>query len=172
MDIIVKATKITDIIKSGKSRFSIIFPNKEGFYSVNFTKQNFGYEVNFSKHDVKEKAVFASVKNDTTIYFKVYAFTLDDLSTVRKLKDFKDINETELDALATVYQKCIDRNIRLIKGNRTFGIAIDGLESYGTIEGRELIIKSLVELKYNPLIGANDPDLFFEKLKPKLRHKR
>lgn len=54
-----------------------------------------------------------------------------------------------------------------MEGNKTFGIAIDGLESYGIIEGRELIIKSLIELKYNPLIGSIDPDLIFEKLKPK-----
>jgi hypothetical protein len=171
-DIIIKATKITDIIKSGDSRYSIIFPNKEGFYSINFTKRDYGYEMNFSKYDVKKKLVSASVKKDTTTYFKLYVFTLVDLSNVRKLNDFTDINETEVEALATVYQNCIDKNIKLIKGNKTFGVAIDGLESYGTIEGREFIIKSLIELKYNPLIGANDPDLIFEKLKPKLRPKR
>lgn len=57
-DIIVKATKITDIIEFGESRFSIIFPNKEGFYSANFTKRGFGYEMNFSKYDVEKKKVF------------------------------------------------------------------------------------------------------------------
>jgi hypothetical protein len=116
--------------------------------------------------------VSTSVKKDTTAYFKLYAFTLDDLDNVKKLKDFNDINETELEALATVYQNCIDKSVKLIEGNKTFGIAIDGLESYGTIEGREVIIKSLIELKYNPLIGANGPDLVFEKLKPRLKSKR
>lgn len=168
-DIIIKATKITNIIKSGTSRFSIIFPDKEGFYSANFSRQKFGYEVNLSKHDVKEKVVSASVKMDTTSYFKLYAFTLGDLSKIRKFKTFDGTNETGLEALAAVYQNCIDRNGKLIKGNKTFGIAIDGLESSGIIEGRELIIKSLIELKYNPLIGAYDPDLIFDKLRPKLR---
>jgi hypothetical protein len=171
-DRIIKATKITDIIESGDSRYSVIFPNKEGFYSVNFTKREYGYEMNFARYDVKKKLVSASVKKDTTTYFTLYSFTLDDLSNVRKLKNFADINETEVEALATVYQNCIDKNIKLIEGNKTFGIAIDGSDSYGTIEGREFIIKSLIELKYNPLIGASDPDMIFEKLRPKLRQER
>jgi len=171
-DVVIEATKITDIIRSGKSRFSIIFPSKGGFYSANFTRQSFGYEMNLSKHNVKKKAVSASVKMDTTTYFKLYAFTLGDMSKIRKLKTFDEINETELEALASVYQKYIDENIGLIKGNKTFGIAIDGLKSSGIFEGRELIIKSLIELNYNPLIGENEPDMIFEKLKPKLRPKR
>jgi hypothetical protein len=171
-DILIKATKITDIIESGKSRFSIIFPNKEGFYSANFIKCDFGYEMNFSRHQVKKKAVIASVKRDTAVYFKLYAFTLDDLSNLKKLKDFNDIDEAESDALATVYQNCIDKNVKLMEGNKTFGIAFDGLESYGIVEGRELIIKSLIEQKYNPLIAPNDFDLIYEKLKPRLKPKR
>lgn len=35
-----------------------------------------------------------------------------------------------------------------MKRNRTFVIAFDGLESYWIVERRELIIKSLIELKY------------------------
>lgn len=170
-DRIIKATKITDIVESGDSKYSVIFPNKEGFYAVNFTKRDYGYEMNFSRYDVKKKMISAAVKKDTTTYFKLYAFTLDDLSNVRKLKDFADINETEVEALATVYQNCIDKNIKLIEGNKTFGMAIDGLDSYGVIEGREFIIKSLIELKYNPLIGVNDPDMIFERLRPKLKLK-
>jgi len=98
-------------------------------------------------------------------------FTLDDLRNVRKLKDFTDINEAEVEALATVFQKCIDKNSKLIEGDKTFGIAIDGWESYGTIEGREIMVKSLIELKYNPLIVANHPDIIFEKLRPKFKTK-
>jgi hypothetical protein len=171
-DKVIKATKITDIIKSGDSRYSIIFPHKEGFYAINFTKREYGYEMNFSTHDVERNRVSTSVKNDTATYFTLYAFTLDDLRSVRKLKDFADIDETEVEVLATVYQNCANRNIKLIEGNKTFGIAIDGVASSGIIESREFIMKSLIGLKYNPLIGANDPDLIFKKLKPILSPKR
>jgi hypothetical protein len=63
-DIVIKATKITDIIEFGESRYSVIFPNKEGFYSVNFTKREYGYEMNLSRYDVKKKLVSAFVKKD------------------------------------------------------------------------------------------------------------
>jgi hypothetical protein len=171
-DIVIKATKIKDIIESGNSRYSIIFPNKDGFYSMNFTKREYGYEMNFSTYDVEKNLVSAAVKKDTATYFTLYAFTLDDLRSVRKLKNFTDIQETEIEVLATVYQNCVNRNVKLIEGNKTFGIAIDGFESYGIIESREFIMKSLIELKYNPLIGANDPDLVLKKLKPFLRPER
>jgi hypothetical protein len=49
----------------------------------------------------------------------------------------------------------------------TFGIKIEGYESYGIIESREMIIKSLLELKYNPLIDPNDLDKTRDKFKPK-----
>ena len=170
---LIPPTKTTDVVKTGKTRYSIIYPDKKGFISVNYIKRHFGYEMYFSKHEVKKKEVIESVKRDTTDYFMLYAFTLDDLSNLKKLKDFKDITEAESEALAMVYQNCTDKNIKLVKGNKTFGMAFDGYESSGIIEGRELIIKSLIELKYNPVLtDENDFELFFQKLLPKLKRKR
>jgi hypothetical protein len=172
LDRLIEPTKPAYVSETGKSKYSIIYPDKSGFMSVNFIKRQFGYEMHFSKHNVKMKKAIESVKRDTATYFMVFAFTLDDLKNLKMLRDFNDMNPTETEALATVLQECGEKNLKLFEGNKTFGIALDGLDSYGIIEARELIIKSLVELKYCPLIDSNDPDLIFDKLKPFLKRKR
>jgi hypothetical protein len=169
---IIKPIKILDIVEFSDYRFSIIVPTANGFNSINFIKRDFGYEVHFSNHLVRKNRIKESVKRDTVTYFKLYAFTLGDLGNLNNLKTFNNINQTELEALATEYQNCINRNIKLVKTSKVFGLSLNEMDNFGIIAGRELIIKSLLELKLNPLISPYDPDLIYEKLKPILRLKR
>lgn len=167
-----KPIKILDIVELDNHRFSIIVPDGNGFNSINFIKRDFGYEVHSSNHSVNKNEIRESVKRDTATYFKIYAFTLRDLKTLEKLRTFNDLNQTELEALATVYQNCVKRNIKLVKAGKLFGQSLKETDNMGIIAGRELIIKSLVEFPLNPLISPYDPDLIYKKLEPLLRLKR
>ncbi|MCZ8215840.1 MAG: hypothetical protein O9262_06340 [Cyclobacteriaceae bacterium] len=167
---IIKPSKIIDIVEFGKDRFSIIVPTDKGFNSVNFIKRDFGYEMYFSNHEVKSNRIKQSIKRDTVTYFKLYAFTLDDLRNLKALKNFDNMNPTETEALATAFQECAERNVKLFDRNKNFRMVFD--DPMGIIGGRELLIKSLIEIRYCPLIDSNDPDFIFEKMKPFLKRKR
>lgn len=168
---LIKPSKIVDILELSKSRFSIIFVAEKGFTSANFVKRNSGYEMYFSNHDVTIKKVKESIRRDTVTYFMLYAFTLDDLRNLKALKKFDNMNPTETEALATAVQECAEKNVKLFdRKSKNFGMVFD--DPMGIIGGRELLIKSLLELGYQPLIDSNDPDLIFDKLKPFLKGKR
>jgi hypothetical protein len=108
-DILIKAPRITDIIELNVSRFSIIFPEEKGFNSANFIKCDFGYEMYLSNHDIKRKEVKESIIQDTTSYFKIYAFTLTDLRNLGQLKNFSDIDQTDFEALLNSMQILIQK---------------------------------------------------------------
>jgi hypothetical protein len=167
---LIRPSKIVDILELSKSRFSIIFAAEKGFNSANFIKRDFGYEMYFSNHDVTRKKVKESIKRDTATYFMLYAFTLDDLRNLKAFKNFNNMNPTETEALATAVQECAEKNVKLFDRNKNFGILFD--DPMGIIAGRELLIKSLLELRYYPLIDSNDPDFIFDKMKPFLKRKR
>lgn len=169
---IIKPSKIIDIVEFGGGRFSIIIPTNKGFNSLNFIKRDFGYEMYFSNHEVKSNRIKESIKRDTVTYFKLYAFTLDDLRNLKALKHFNNMNPTETEALATAFQECTERNVKLFDRDQTFGIAFDEVDPMGIIGTRELLIKSLLERGYYPLIDSNDPDFIFDKIKPFLKRKR
>ena len=170
VDRIIEPTKPTYVAETGKSRYSIMYPSKHGFMSVNFIKREFGYEMHFSEHNVKKKKAVNAVKRDTVTYFMLCAFTLDDLRNLKMLKDFNNMNSTETEALATAVQECAEKNVKLFDRNKNFGMVFD--DPMGIIGGRELLIKSLLELRYCPLIDSNDPDFIFDKMKPYLKRKR
>lgn len=170
VDRLIENIKPTYISETGKSRCSIVYPSKGGFMSVNFIKRHFGYEMHFSEHKVEMKKALETVKRDTVTYFMLYAFTLDDLRNLKGLKNFNNMNPTETEALATAVQECAEQNIKLFDRNENFGIAFD--DPIGIIGGRELLIKSLLELGYYPLIDSNDTDFIFDKIKPFLNGKR
>ncbi len=162
--------RIKDIVEFGRGRFSIIVPTDKGFNTVNLIKRDFGYEIYFSNHEVKSNRIKESIKRDTVTYFKLYAFTLDDLRNLKALKNFDNMNPTETEALATAVQKCAEENVKLFDRNKNFRMVFD--DPMGIIGGRELLIKSLLELRYYPLIGPYDLDLIFDKLEPFLKPKR
>jgi hypothetical protein len=169
---VIRASKILDIVEFSNNRFSILVPGANGFNSINFVKRDFGYEVHTSNHLVKRNRIRESVKLDTVTYFKLCAFTLADLKKLKELRTFDSINQTELEVLATVYLNSGKNNIKLIETSKFFGHSLKQIDNLGIIAGRELIIKSLIELRLNPLITSYDPDLIYEKLKPILRLKR
>lgn len=169
---IIKPSKILDIVELSNHSFSIIVSAANGFNSINFIKRDFGYEVHSSNHSVKRNRIRESVKQDTATYFKIYAFTLGDLRNLKKLKTFNNINQNELETLATVYQNCIKNNIKLVETSKFFGQSLNEIDNFGIIAGRELIIKSLLDLRINPLISPYDPDMIYKKLEPILRSKR
>lgn len=167
---IIKPSKIKDIVEFGRRRFSIIVPTDKGFNTINFIKRDFGYEVYFSNHEGKGNRIKESIKRDTVTYFKMYAFTLDDLRNLKALKNFDNMSQTETEALATAVQECAEENVKLFDRNKNFRMIFD--DPMGIIGGRELLIKSLLELRYYPLIDANDTDIIFDKMKPFLKRKR
>ncbi len=166
--LLIDATKISDIIKPEKLRFSIILPMESGFYAANFIRREFGYEFYLSKHEVKRDNLKESIKQDTTTYFKLYAFTLSDLRAVGKLKSFYTHSQDDLDILKKSMQYIYSKNETILKNHLTFGIKIEGYEAYGIIESREIMIKSLLEMKYNPIINIT----YFEEAQKKYKSKR
>jgi hypothetical protein len=153
--VFIKPSKIIDIIEFSKSRFAIIFHGDKGFNSANFIKRNFGYEMYFSSHDTKRRKVIESINNDTATYFMSYAFTLTDLKTLKQRKSPIELNQSDWETLWRTVESSFAKYYKLMKPNTAFGIKIDGYESNGIIEGREIILKGLLEQGYNPL---EDPD--------------
>lgn len=151
----IKPSKVVDIVEFNKTRFSIIFQAEKGFNSANFIKRDFGYEMYFSNHDTKRKKVKESITSDTTAYFKSYAFTLTDLKTLNQRESPINLNQSDWETLWKTIENSSSKYHKLMKPNEVFGMEVDGYESYGIIEGREIIIKTLLEQGYNPL---EDPD--------------
>jgi hypothetical protein len=147
---------VTDILLINDRHTSIIYDRDSVFGILNFIKSEFGYEFYTSKHKVKRDSLTNSILRDTTDYFKFSAFTLDDIKRLRTLKDFKTISKTEFDNLLTVLISLKQRHARQISNSETKSM-------YGTVESNEILVKILLQLKYNPLILPGDFDKVYEK---------
>src|SRR5690606_7618205 len=123
----------------------------------NFVRRDIGYEMYFSQHKVDEKEVIKSIHNDTTNYFKFYLFTIDDLKELKKLKDLNKINQSDFMDLPDYFDKNKKQYLEQIKSRSL----------YGAIETNEVLVKLLLELKYNPIIMPGDFEILYKKHKPK-----
>ena len=152
--------KITDILKIDKSQYSIIYTTDKGFNSVNYIKRDIGYEMYFSRHEVKREDLVKSIKHDTTTYLKFCSFTLSDIKKLRKLKNLNDINQTDFESLMAYIDKYKTDYLEKVRKSKTRSL-------YGTVETNEMLVKVLLELKYNPLIMPGDFDRLYKKYRPK-----
>lgn len=138
---------LTNTIQIDKSRFSIVYPTETGFNSINYDRKELGYEMSFSEHNVSRENLKKSIVEDTAQYLTFYAFTSTDLKNIKSLKKFKNITTSEFeDVLTTIgkYESLV-RNHMNMKSNSF-------LKSNGITEMREVLIKGLIELGFNPLI--------------------
>jgi hypothetical protein len=152
--------KITDILKINKSNYSIIYSTDKGFNSVNYIKRDVGYEMYYSKHEVKKEDLVKSIKQDTATYLRFFAFTLSDLKKLRNLKNLNDINQADFETLMTYIDKYKADYLERVKKIKTRSL-------YGTIETNEMLVKVLLDLKYNPIIMPGDFDRIYKKYRPK-----
>lgn len=164
---VIKPCKIVDIIESNKVTFSIIFQWGDGFSSANFIKRDFGYEMYFSSHDAERKKVIESINSDTTTYFKSYAFTLTDLKNLNQRKSPINLNQSDWEALWETIKNSSTKYHKHMKPNEFFGMKIEGYKSYGIVEGRETIVKGLLEQGYNPLVDPDNLFITHDKFNPK-----
>jgi hypothetical protein len=148
-----------DILKINKGQYSIIYKIDSGFNAISFVKKDIGYEIHFSKHKVAKKDLPKVIIQDTTNYFTFCAFTLADLKKLKRLKDFNNINQTEFETLMDHFENNKARYLKQLKDSKIKSL-------YGTIETNEMLVKVLLELKYNPIIMPGDFDRIYQKYRP------
>jgi hypothetical protein len=152
--------KINDILKVNKNHYSIIYKIDSGFNAYNFVKKEIGYDMYFSTYKVKKKDLVNSILSDTTKYFAFSEFTLTDLKELKKLKNFNDISESEFNELMNSIDKERPKYLRQLANSKTKSL-------YGTIENNEVLVKILLEKKYNPIIRPEDFDRIYKKYRQK-----
>jgi hypothetical protein len=152
-----KRIRIADVLKIRKGKHSVILSSDSLFNVFSFIKRDVGYEMYFSKYKVKKEELANTIRRDTTDSFKFHIFNLNDLEKLKKLKNFNDVTENEFNELMNSIESHKTMCLQQLKNNQT---------EYGRLEEHEILIKALLEKKYNPLVRPKDFDKILKKHRP------